>query len=155
MMSDGEEMVQENSPLNKEIQQKSQDVERKAIPRRQNEILVNFVFKNPVSEDLSQCLILSKLVFTSVTIIRVVEFCLYVLWILWFPRFVKNRVTWNISVVEMCNEFSWLFENSPDSVSCFPCLPAGSHHSSLILNVVKGKKGKIKVYFEANGTTHD
>lgn len=92
-MSDGEEMLQENSPLNKEIQQKSQDVERKAILRRQNEIFVNSVFKNPLSEDLSQCLILSKLVFTSVTIIRVVEFCLYVLWILWFPHFVKNRVT--------------------------------------------------------------
>ena len=55
----------------------------------------------------------------------------------------------------MYNEYSWLFENSPDSVSCLLCLPAGSHHSSLILNVVKGKKGKIKVYFEANDTTHD
>ena len=45
MMSDGEEMVQENSPLNKEIQQKSQGVDRKAIPRRQNEIFVNLFSK--------------------------------------------------------------------------------------------------------------
>lgn len=44
-MSDGEEMLQENSPLNKEIQQKSQDVERKAILRRQNEIFVKVFSK--------------------------------------------------------------------------------------------------------------
>lgn len=78
MMSDGE-MVQQNSPNNKEIQQKSQGVERNAIPKRQNEIFVHFVFKNLFSEDLSQCLTLSKLAFTSVTIIRVVELCLYML----------------------------------------------------------------------------
>lgn len=79
MILDRGETLHENAPSNEEIQKTNQGTRRSIISQRTSQNFVNFAFKNLFSEDLSQCLILSKLAFTSVTIIRAVELCLQVL----------------------------------------------------------------------------